>query len=220
MRDESFEAAVQHRVSLPYRVYFPDDFAPDRTPGFPLLVFLHGAGERGDDLNAIAATGLPRHLENGDLKLPFVTLCPQCARESWWDRYALAALLDDAIARCNVDPRRVYLTGLSMGGKGIWELADLVTEKLAAIVPICAPYTFVDFRKLRALPMWVFHGVMDSIIPVAESARMVRMLRAAGCDVRFTTYPDADHDSWTETYTNPALYEWLLAQRRSGPDSG
>jgi len=207
------DTTLEIPVSLPYRTYFPAGYADTGDP-HPLLLFLHGAGERGSDLKALTATALPKHIEAGDVDLPFVTVCPQCPEGSWWDELALSALLDKAIADYNVDTTRIYLTGLSMGGRGTWQLANLVADRLAAIVPICAPFMWVNTQPFKRLPMWVFHGVMDSVVPVTESVRMVRMLRQAGCQVEFTTYANADHDSWTETYLNPALYDWLLSHRR------
>ena len=212
MKSDSFllETSVQVDVSLPYRTYFPDGYSTGGKP-HPLLMFLHGAGERGSDFSALVRTALPKHIEDGDLDLPFVTVCPQCPEERWWDELALKALLDKVVTDYNIDTTRVYLTGLSMGGRGTWQLANIVADRLAAIAPICAPFFFVNAKLFKRLPIWVFHGVMDSIVPVADSVRMVRLLRQAGCNVEFTTYANADHDSWTETYTNPRLYDWLLS---------
>jgi predicted peptidase len=211
--DLSFTASLSLEVELPYRTYLPDDYALD-GPGHPLLLFLHGAGERGSDLKALTDTALPKHIEEG-MELPFVTVCPQCPEGKWWDPKSLAALLESAIDEYHIDESRVYLTGLSMGGRGTWELANQVSDKLAAIAPVCPPFFFVNPDNFQNLPIWCFHGVMDSVIPVSDSVRMVRMLRDAGCSVDFTAYANADHDSWTETYTNPMLYEWLLSHRRT-----
>lgn len=197
-------------VSLPYRTYFPDGY-DEKGSASPLLLFLHGAGERGSDFTALVKTGLPKHIEEGDLNLPFVTVCPQCPEGRWWNERELEALLDQAIADYNIDLSRIYLTGLSMGGRGTWQLANIIADRLAAIAPICAPFMYVNPGPFKRLPIWVFHGVMDSVVPVTDSVKMVRMLRGAGCNVDFTTYANADHDSWTETYTNPGLYDWLLS---------
>lgn len=214
MKSDSLKLETQLTidVSLPYRTYLPDNYSEDGA-GHPLLMFLHGAGERGSDLVKLTSTALPKHIEDGDLDLPFVTVCPQCPEGSWWDELALKALLDKAVADYNIDEDRVYLTGLSMGGRGTWQLANIVHDRLAAIAPICAPFMFVNPANFEHLPIWVFHGVMDSVVPVADSVKMVRWLRGAGCNVEFTTYANADHDSWTATYTNPALYDWLLSHR-------
>ena len=213
--DLNFTAKLTIKVELPYRTYLPNDYSDD-GPAHPLLLFLHGAGERGDDLTALTNTALPKHIEEG-LDLPFVTVCPQCAEGSWWDEHALSALLDKVVSAYNIDQTRLYLTGLSMGGRGTWQLANLLGEKFAAIAPTCPPFVWVNPENFRNLPIWCFHGVMDSVIPVSDSVKIVRLLRSNGCKVEFTTYANADHDSWTDTYTNPELYEWLLSHRRAAP---
>lgn len=214
--DGRIETRVTFDVNLPYRAYLPEGYPEGGSDGYPLLMFLHGAGERGTDLDRIAATGLPRHIEQGGLKLPFVTICPQCPENGWWNEHALLALLDQVLRDYDIDETRVYVTGLSMGGKGTWLLADLAPTRIAAILPICAPYTFIDFATLKSMGIWVFHGVMDQVIPAEQSAHMVRMLRHFGCEVQFTAYPDADHDCWTATYGNAAVYDWLLSHSLAG----
>ena len=125
------------------------------------------------------------------------------------------ALVDDVLARHKAaDPDRVYLTGLSMGGFGTWETATEYPERFAAIAPICGggrPYTAA---RLKKLPTWVFHGEKDPVVPIKRSEEMVDALKKAGGDVKFTRYPEAGHDSWTETYNNPELYEWFLKHQR------
>jgi predicted peptidase len=214
MQQDDFSLAVTLTldVSIPYRVYLPnnDDTSGD---GHPLLIFLHGAGYRGDDLNVMARIGLPRYIEEG-ADLPFVTVCPQCPLGESWNTLQLIALLDKIIADYNINTSRVYLTGLSMGGRGTWDLANQIADRLAAAIPICGPFSRVNPDNFKQLPIWCFHGVMDSTIPVADSVRMVKMLREAGCSVDFTTYSNADHDSWTETYNNPSIYDWLLSHKK------
>jgi predicted peptidase len=124
------------------------------------------------------------------------------------------ALLDEVQSKYKVDPDRVYLTGLSMGGFGTWETATQYPERFAAIVPICGggrPYTVA---RLKNLPTWVFHGEKDNVVPIKRSEEMVDALKKAGGDVKFTRYPEAGHDSWTETYNNPELYDWFLKHTR------
>jgi len=210
--DLQFKTKLELNVDIPCRVYLPEGYA-DQGPASPVLLFLHGAGERGSDLKALTDTALPKHIEEG-LQLPFVTVCPQCPEGSFWNERELLALLDKIVEDYNIDQTRIYLSGLSMGGRGTWQLADLAFDRFAAIVPICAPFYWVNPENFTNLPIWCFHGVMDSVIPVTESVKMVRRLREAGCDIEFTTYANTDHDSWTETYTNPKVYEWLLSHQR------
>jgi len=118
------------------------------------------------------------------------------------------------IRKYHVDRRRVYLTGLSMGGFGTWSLAAANPKRFAAIAPICGGGNTADAKKLATLPMWVFHGAKDPTVPVQRSREMVEAIKVAGGNIKYTEYPEAGHDSWTETYDNPALYEWFLAQKR------
>lgn len=204
-------------VRLRYRLWLP---AADVLPPWPLILFLHGSGERGEDLADVEREGLPRRLAEGHT-LPALVAAPQCPAGSDWELQtdALLALLDHLQARHPVDARRVSLTGLSMGGRGTWLLALLQPERFAAAVPICGrrpgPLRPGEIPPaLARLPIWAFHGVRDPIVPVAETETIVAGLRAAGSEVRCTIYPDADHDSWTAAYAEPELERWLFAQQR------
>tara|TARA_E500000331_G_scaffold318774_2_gene331038 strand:- start:869 stop:1522 length:654 start_codon:yes stop_codon:yes gene_type:complete len=211
--DFGLDAQVTLDVSIPYRVYLPTDYDASGD-GYPMLYFLHGAGERGNDLDWMARIALPKYIEDG-AELPFVTVCPQCPSDKRWDALTLTTLLDKVVDDYNIDTSRIYLTGLSMGGWGTWDLANRISDRLAAAIPICGPFLRVIPEHFKDLPVWCFHGVMDSVIPVADSVRMVKSLRDAGCNVEFTTYANADHDSWTETYQNPEIYDWLLSHRKA-----
>ena len=184
------------------------------------MMFLHGAGERGDDLNLVKDHGPPKLASEGK-DFPFVIISPQCPRNVSWSNKVddLNALLDHIIANYEVDQSRVYLTGLSMGGYVTWKLASENPERFAAIAPICGGGERRSARRrLKNMPIWVFHGAKDDVVPLENSEEMVEALKKAGNDnVKFTVYPDADHDSWTETYNNPRLYEWFLEHRRAQP---
>jgi predicted peptidase len=206
-----FNTEFVQKIDMGYLLYLPKDY--EAQPSWPLLVFLHGAGERGDDLELVKKHGPPKLVEEGQ-DLPFIVLSPQCQERGGWQAEALAKLIDEIVAKHKVDADRVYLTGLSMGGFGTFALAAAHPEKFAAIVPICGGGDPKTAEKLRALPTWVFHGAKDRAVPLERSQEMVDALQAAGGNVQFTVYPEAEHDSWTETYANPKLYQWLLAQRR------
>jgi predicted peptidase len=187
-----------------------------------LLCFLHGAGERGTNLDLVAKHGPPK-LAAAKKEFPFVLLSPQCPSGQIWDDAALLALLDHVMARFRIDPRRVYLTGLSMGGYGTWSLGLKHPGRFAAIAPVCGGGTYADIllanpeqnRAMRTLGVWAFHGAKDDVVPPAESRVMVTALKKAGCrDVTLTLYPRAGHDSYTQTYNDPKLYEWFLNHRR------
>jgi len=207
-----FKARITKDVALDYLLYLPE---PCSEP-LPLLLFLHGAGERGHDLERVKRHGVPRRLEEG-LELPCIVVAPQCPPDQWWSPDALIALLDRICDEYPVDRDAQVVTGLSMGGLGTWTLAAACPDRFSAIAPVCGPYTYVHKQPLARVPTWCFHGALDEVVSVQDSIRMVQQVRAQGGNVRFTVYPDADHDSWTETYANPALYAWLLAQRRKPP---
>ncbi len=212
MTAQSFTRETTQTLSYNYWLYLPPGYSEKES--WPLVLFLHGAGERGSDLNRVKIHG-PAKLAAGGRDFPFILVAPQCPDEAWWDHATLTALLDEVGDRYAVDRRRVYLTGLSMGGYGTWDLATRQPERFAAIAPICGGgVAYLAARRLKEVPTWVFHGAKDQVVPISESERMVEALKGAGANVRFTVYPEAGHDSWTETYNNPEFYEWLLSHRR------
>jgi predicted peptidase len=209
---QHFEREITITVTLNYLLYLPAGYDTDQK-AWPLLVFLHGSGERGSDLEHVKVHGPPKLIAEGK-QLPFIVVSPQAPRRRW-DPVTLNALLDDLVLKYRVDKERIYLTGLSMGGAGTWTLAGAYPDRFAAIVPICGGGDPADAPKLKDIPVWVFHGAKDEAVPLSRSEEMVKALREAGAkSVGITVYPDAGHDSWTETYANPMLYEWLLRQRR------
>ena len=214
-----FKQKITRTLQLNYLLYLPDGYDQDTDRQWPLILFLHGAGERGDDVQMLKVTGLPKTLE--ETAIPFVVVSPQCpVQESWYDHVdAVDLLLKQIIADYRVDPGRVYLTGLSMGGFGSWRLGTLWPERFAAVVPICGgghwAYGFPErVCDMKDTPTWVFHGAKDDTVPLQMSQELVDTLKACGGNVKFTIYPEADHDSWTETYNNPEVYDWLLSHKR------
>jgi predicted peptidase len=203
--------ALNH--TLNYWLYLPDDYNEKPRARWPLMLFLHGAGERGTNLTAVLKHGPPK-LANEGKKFPFIIVSPQCPTNQWWSVPDLSHLLDNVIAKYRVDKDRVYLTGLSMGGFGTWSLAGTNPERFAALAPICGGGDPAIAPRLRQLPIWVFHGAKDKAVPVKKSIEMVDAVKAVGADVKLTIYPEAQHDSWTQTYDNPAFYDWLSRQRR------
>jgi predicted peptidase len=213
--EQTFEKEITKTVSLRYLLYLPKGYGEDKDKKWPLILFLHGAGERGSNLNLVKKHGPPRLVEQGR-DFPFVIVSPQCPSETWWTEEldALTALLDDVESKYAVDRNRVYLTGLSMGGFGSWALGCRYPERFAAVAPICGGGEWFLAGRLRKTPVWVFHGAKDPVVPLRESEEMVAALKRAGGDVRLTIYPEAEHDSWTETYDDPKLYEWFLSHRK------
>ncbi|MBM4090130.1 MAG: phospholipase [Planctomycetes bacterium] len=199
-------------VRIKYLLYLPKDY--DQKESWPLILFLHGAGERGDNLNLVKKHGPPKLIAAGQ-DFPFIIASPQCPKDRRWEPFELAALVDEVVAKNKVDEDRIYVTGLSMGGFGTWSLAAYQPRRFAALVPICGGGDPIMARLFRPIPAWVFHGAKDTVVPIERSERMVEAMNKSGGTVKFTVYPDAGHDSWTETYANPELYDWLLQQKRS-----
>ena len=201
---------------LGYYLYYPEDYETKSKEKFPLLLFLHGGGESGNTLNSLKTNGPPKMIAEGK-QFPFLILAPQNPdKKKWWNTRAVVQLLDSIVAHNRVDPERIYLTGLSRGGGAAWELAVQYPKKFAALAVVCGmtpvPYaSWID----ETMPIWVFHGEEDPIIPIAESEAMVAKLRKMGHDVKFTRYPDVGHDSWIKAYQTEELYTWLLQQKRN-----
>jgi len=212
-QEKTFEKEITVKVKLHYLLSLPKGYE-DSKKDWPLILFLHGAGESGDDLARVKKHGLAKVVGSKDL--PFIVVSPQSPGRGW-NPDALNALLDDLSARYRVDKDRVYLTGMSMGGFGTWALAAAYPGRFAAIAPICGGGDPKQAKRLKDLPTWVFHGAKDPTVPLARSEEMVKALKDAGGTPKFTVYPEARHDSWTETYDNPALYEWFLAHKREMP---
>lgn len=211
---------ISRSGELKYLLYVPPDYQASGTKPWPLMLFLHGAGERGSDVQKVAVHG-PLKLVRHGTNFPFIIVAPQCAENRLWENGPLLQLLDQVERNYRVDRKRVYLTGLSMGGYGTWSLGLQHPERFAALVPICGGGNMIDVLlgprdhpdDFKHLAIWAFHGEKDSIVPVSESRRLVEQLRKIGVkNVKLTLYPEANHDSWTETYDNPKLYEWLREQ--------
>jgi len=205
---------TQVRVKLNYWLYLPEDY--DKNASSPLLLFLHGAGERGDDLNQVKKHGPPKLIDQGK-SFPFIVVSPQCPEHRSWlfEVVQLTALLDEIVAKYKVDRERIYVTGLSMGGFGTWALAAYTPQRFAAIVPICGGGEVSMTRVLSHLPVWAFHGAKDPAVPLQRSQQMIDALKKRNNEVKFTIYPEALHDSWTATYNNPEVYDWLLQHKRN-----
>lgn len=199
------------KATLDYLLFLPQGYEQSKKK-WPLMLFLHGSGESGHDLAKVKAHGPPKIVETKP-DFPFILVSPQSPGRGW-NPETLNGLLDEIIRTYRVDADRVYLTGLSMGGFGSWELAAAHPEKFAAVAPICGGGNPQDASKLAKLPIWVFHGAKDPVVPIQRSKDMVEALKAAGSNVKFTIYPEAQHDSWTETYNNPEFYQWLSEQKR------
>jgi predicted peptidase len=213
---ETFDGDVVQHVKLRYLLALPDGYDdPARAQEkWPLVIFLHGVGECGENLEFVKRHGPPKLIEQGR-KLPCIVVSPQ-SPIPWWPPFAVNALVDDLCVRLRVDESRLWLTGLSLGGFGTWAAAIERPDRFAAIVPVCGGGDWVGVRRLKDVPTWVFHGRLDEAVPLKMAEDMVRSLERAGGHPKFTIYDDLAHDSWTRAYDDPELWTWLFAQYRSG----
>lgn len=224
VKAQRLSAKVSRPVELAYQIAFPRGYTARSDQAWPLVIFLHGAGERGTNLDLVTVHGPPKLIKAGR-ELPAIVVSPQCPADVTWDIETLDLLLSKLLSSHRADPRRVYLTGLSMGGYGTWAWAGAHPERFAAIAPICGGGDWVSVwlaggaRKdaLKRLPIWAFHGAKDNVVPLGESEKMVDGYKRIGNAPRLTVYPEAGHDSWTASYDNPAFWEWLFQQRLPEP---
>jgi len=210
---KTFEKRIATKAKLNYLLSLPADYEKSRK-SWPLVLFLHGAGESGSDLNKVKAHGPPKLVETRG-PFPFILVSPQSPGRGW-NPDVLNALLDSVIREYRVDKNRVYLTGLSMGGYGSWRLAADHPERFAAVIPICGAGKPEDAAKLKSIPIWAFHGAEDKAVPFQRSVEMVEAIKAAGgTTIRFTTLEYVGHNSWEAAYATPEIYTWLEKQSAS-----
>lgn len=215
-KEERIEARIEGETrSLDYLIALPKGYDKDGD-AVPLILFLHGAGERGKNLNQLKKHGPPKMVEKGH-DFGAIVVSPQCPAGTWWTSHTdiLSALLDKIEREHNVDKDRIYVTGLSMGGYGTFALAAKEPERFAAAVPICGGGTPKQAKALTKLPMWVFHGDADKVIPVDESKRMVKAInKHDGENAKLTIYKGVGHNSWDKAYGDKTMWKWMLAQKR------
>lgn len=200
---------------LQYYLYYPVEYEKNPDDEFGILLFLHGGGESGDELDKIKKNGPPKLLVEGK-EFPFLVLAPQNPyKRKWWNINAVNQLLDSIVATNRIDQKRIYLSGLSRGGSAAWDLAVQHPKKWAALTIVCgmAPVPYAHWIN-KKLPIWVFHGALDKVISVKESDIMVKKLKEMGYDVTYTRYQDVGHNSWERAYTKEELYEWMANQKQ------
>jgi predicted peptidase len=214
-----------------YQVFVPDNWTSQKR--WPVILFLHGAGERGDDGLFQTDIGIGKAIRENRNRFPAIVVIPQCRKEIWWaqspmDDLAMKAL-EAATKEFHGDTQRTYLTGLSMGGYGTWHLAGKYPGRFAAIVPICGgilmpqisrqqspddtkPYTDAANKIGNKTPVWIFHGGADDTVPVAESQRMASAMKSLSGEVHYTEYPGVGHNSWDKAYAETELLTWMLSK--------
>jgi len=211
----SFSGERVIQVNYRYLLSKPEGYKSTPDKKWPLVIFLHGSGERGTDLEQIKKHGPPKLLAAGQ-KFPAIIASLQCEPGTVWNPHGVKTVTDHLIKTLRVDPKRVYLTGISMGGFGTWETAFEYPETYAAIAPICggAGVRWVTAERLKHMPCWIFHGDQDGAVPVENSQKIYDALKKIGAPVKLTIYPGVGHDSWTQTYANPDFWSWLFEQKK------
>jgi predicted peptidase len=236
--EDSYEAKTYQNAekqSLLCRLLKPEKIEPGKT--YPLVLFLHGLGERGSD-NAKQLAYFAKGFTEPERrhKYPCFVVAPQCPLDAHWVeidfrqpshempekpsvplRLALE-MVDKLAAELPVDKGRTYITGLSMGGFGTWDAIQRRPDFFAAAIPVCGGGDLAQAQKLKNLPIWAFHGDKDTTVPVTRTTDMIEAIRKAGGMPRITVYPGVDHNSWDATYADPEVWAWLFAQRRRGPE--
>ncbi len=209
----------------PYQIFVPRGYAADATQKWPLVIFLHGSGERGTDIELVKKNGPPKIIAQHPGS-PFFLVSPQLedVPDNRWDAAKLDALLTNLRAKYRIDSSRIYLTGLSLGGYGTWDWALKRPDLFAAIVPVAAnsENKAADPCVLKDMPIWAFHGDQDDVVDPLQGFAIVKAVDACKGSVRprMTVYPQMTHGSWEPAYDDPAMWRWLLEQRRATPAPG
>lgn len=202
-------------ISFGYFLYVPKNKDNEKLP---LIVFLHGAGERGNgttDLEKVKVHGLPKYVAEGN-EYPAIILAPQCPEGRVWNNliFALKELIDNVIDNYNVDINRISITGISMGGFGSWEMGISYPNLFSAIAPICGGGLSWRCEALKNIPIWAFHGDIDDVVPLKNSVEMVDAVNKIGGKARLTILHNIAHNSWEEAYTSSNVVDWLISQSK------
>jgi len=210
-REEKFEKDIRivRHFSYGYVTYLPFEYEKERRR-WPLVVFLHGSGERGANLEQMYIHGPMKEIKNGR-RFPFVAIAPQCPPGQWWDADGVNALTESICRKYRIDRSRVYLTGLSMGGFGTWAAAYANPKRYAAIAPICGGGETSWAPVLAKIPTWNTHGDADGAVNIQQSIDLIAAIHKAGGDARFTIVKGGGHDVWTDVYAGKEIWDWLLS---------
>jgi predicted peptidase len=211
---QRFSGEVRRPVDGQFLLYLPKNFSPHPAEKYPLLIFLHGSGESGIDIDLLKKHGPPQFLDDRP-DFPFIVASPQAPYPpKGFDPEELTIFLEQLLRRLPVDKDRVYLTGFSMGGYGTYRWASAHPETFAAIAPVSGAARLDAACSLRSVPIWAFHGAKDETVKLEDDQAGLDAIKACGGDVKFTVYPDIGHSS-DAAYADPQLYQWLLAHRRN-----
>ena len=217
-KNKTLSVDMNRSHQLKYLIYLPNDYL---TKKYPLVLFLHGAGERGTNLKDIEIHGLPKLVRNGK-KFPFIIIAPQCPLNLWWSDPLpvdlLSKLVNDIVMKYGNHKNNVFCTGLSMGGYGTLALSIKNPKLFSAIIPICGGMdikNFFDILNLKDLPIWLFHGDKDEVIPLENSQSIYKVLKPVNKNIKLTIYQGVDHNSWDRAYDDNELYKWMLSHKET-----
>jgi len=204
-----FKAEIIQKQEIGYALHIPVNTKEKK----PLIIFLHGSGERGNDIEKVKVHGPFKYLKSHELDS--YILAPQCPENEYWNEEVLYRLILKIQKENNIDANRIYLTGLSMGAWGAWNLAFAHPEIFAALVPIAGfvdRVPMIEDCKIKAIPTRIFHGLLDNVVNVEYSIEIYKKLKSCGADVQLTIFDDAGHDSWSKVYDNQEIYDWMFKQ--------
>ena len=213
---------TSEKAKFNFLLYLPSQYGKDTQQRWPLILYLHGSGERGNNLDYLKIGGLPKKLKS-DEKFPFVVVSPQIeSQDGYWSASEttdnLFTLLEEIKAVHSIDSDRIYLTGVSLGGGGTWEIGLRYPDRFAALIPVMGYYGYPfgtpdNICGLKDVPIWAFHGAKDETVPLSAEQGLVNAMKACGGNVQFTVYPEGGHNIADATYADPDLYTWMLSQK-------
>ena len=203
-------------AEVDYLLYLPKNYDATGDKSVPMMLFLHGRGESNGPLSLVAKWGPPRYAQAGK-GMPFLIVSPQCPKDDYWNSEVQLKRLTELMEKINseyaVNEKKIYLTGLSMGGYGSWALSALHPKKFAAVAPVCGGGEVEAAEQIKDIPIWVWHGDQDRAVPFDKSVEMVEAIKkAGGTSIKFTTLEGIGHNCWSAAYATPQLYQWMLQQ--------
>jgi predicted peptidase len=198
-------------VNYKYLLYLPDNYEYENN--IPLLIYLHGASVRGNEISKIKAYGLPYLIEKGE-KYDFIVVSPQCPpSKSWNTENWFEPLYNELLSKYKIDTNRIYLTGMSLGGYGAWNTAMEYPDKFAAVIPLCGGGNVRDVCNISHMPVWAFHGTADTLVPISETEKLVNQLKKCNGNVKFSRLEGKGHSiQWV--YEDKEVYSWMLNQKK------
>lgn len=206
-----FKTEIVQKVDIGYLLHIPKDVKSQK----PLIVFLHGSGEKGTDVTLLRKQGPLKYIKEKEIDA--YILAPQCRENEFWNAESVYRLIQKIVRENNIDANRIYLTGLSLGGWGTLKLGMAHPEMFAALVPICGFTDRMDrdeLCRIAAIPTRIYHGLLDDVVDVDYASQIYKKLKTCNAKVTLTIFEDADHNSWDRVYDNEEIYDWMLSQSR------